>query len=210
MVWWKIRDDIFKRDSHLVNDYYPCLEFQNNGSILSLEGEFVIKTNSGIPKSIRIKIEFPKDYPKSTPKAYDVENKFGGYNPNRHINTDNSFCLYLPEKVNFDFVKKHTILNFLDILVVFLRKQFIFERAGKWPGYEEPHGIEALEILYYGKFIGADSPEIRKKLRKYWETKLKVGRNNPCPCGNNKKYKKCHLPFIDKMKSLRSRYRGKH
>jgi preprotein translocase subunit SecA len=22
----------------------------------------------------------------------------------------------------------------------------------------------------------------------------KVGRNDPCPCGSGKKYKKCHLP----------------
>jgi preprotein translocase subunit SecA len=25
------------------------------------------------------------------------------------------------------------------------------------------------------------------------KSKLKVGRNDPCPCGSGKKYKKCHL-----------------
>jgi preprotein translocase subunit SecA len=27
--------------------------------------------------------------------------------------------------------------------------------------------------------------------------KKKVGRNDPCPCGSGKKYKKCHYPEFD-------------
>jgi len=26
------------------------------------------------------------------------------------------------------------------------------------------------------------------------EPKKKLGRNDPCPCGSGKKYKKCHYP----------------
>ena len=26
-----------------------------------------------------------------------------------------------------------------------------------------------------------------------WQTRLKTGRNDECPCGSGKKYKKCHL-----------------
>ncbi len=26
-----------------------------------------------------------------------------------------------------------------------------------------------------------------------WQARLKTGRNDPCPCGSGKKYKKCHL-----------------
>lgn len=209
MLWWEIRKDIYDRDNKLVRESYPTLQFKYDEHILSLEGEIVLKTISGIPKKIKVKIVFPSDYPESAPKAYDVDKRFGGYTPNRHINIDNSFCLYLPEKVNIDFDKKHTILNFLDFLILFLRKQLIYECTGKWPGDEEPHGVEALEKLYYERFIGSDSPEIRIKLRKYWKGNLKIGRNDRCPCGNNKRYKRCHLLFIDAMKSLRRQNIGR-
>jgi len=192
MLWWEIRKDIYDRDNKLVRASYPTLQFKYDEHSLSLEGEIVLKTSSGIPKKIKVKIVFPSDYPASAPKAYNVDKRFGGHNPNRHINTDNSFCLYLPEKVNLDFEKKHTILDFLDSLIPFLKKQLIYECTGKWPGDEEPHGIEALEIFYYERFIGSDSPEIRIKLKKYW-----------------KRYKRCHLLFIDAMKSLRRQSIGK-
>ncbi|HXL72960.1 MAG TPA: SEC-C metal-binding domain-containing protein, partial [bacterium] len=26
-----------------------------------------------------------------------------------------------------------------------------------------------------------------------WQSRLKTGRNDECPCGSKKKYKKCHL-----------------
>jgi hypothetical protein len=34
-----------------------------------------------------------------------------------------------------------------------------------------------------------------------WQSRLKTGRNDACPCGSNKKYKKCHLQADEKAKS---------
>jgi hypothetical protein len=34
-----------------------------------------------------------------------------------------------------------------------------------------------------------------------WQTRLKTGRNDDCPCGSKKKYKKCHLEADEKAKS---------
>ena len=34
-----------------------------------------------------------------------------------------------------------------------------------------------------------------------WQARLKTGRNEDCPCGSKKKYKKCHLEADEKMKS---------
>src|SRR6185295_14716513 len=34
-----------------------------------------------------------------------------------------------------------------------------------------------------------------------WQSRLKTGRNDDCPCGSKKKYKKCHLEADEKMKS---------
>jgi hypothetical protein len=34
-----------------------------------------------------------------------------------------------------------------------------------------------------------------------WQSRLKTGRNDVCPCGSGKKYKKCHLEADEKAKS---------
>lgn len=34
-----------------------------------------------------------------------------------------------------------------------------------------------------------------------WQARLKTGRNEPCPCGSGKKYKKCHLEADEKAES---------
>ncbi len=34
-----------------------------------------------------------------------------------------------------------------------------------------------------------------------WQSRLKTGRNDDCPCGSKKKYKKCHLEADEKAKS---------
>lgn len=34
-----------------------------------------------------------------------------------------------------------------------------------------------------------------------WQTRLKTGRNDECPCGSGKKYKKCHLEADEKAQS---------
>jgi hypothetical protein len=36
---------------------------------------------------------------------------------------------------------------------------------------------------------------------KDWQNRLKTGRNEPCPCGSGKKYKKCHLVADEKAES---------
>jgi len=200
MMWWEKRADIYSRDRGLVEKYYPALIFKTNKYRLSLEGTLVLKTSSGIPKTAKINILFPSDYPKSALRAFEVDNQFGGPNPERHINKDKSFCLYFPLKANFDFDHQHTIIDFIDVLLVFLKKQFIYERTGKWPGKEEPHAFEAYEKYYYEMYHGSDSPETRALLKKYWAINQKIGRNDRCPCGNGSKYKKCHLNYLERIK----------
>jgi hypothetical protein len=34
-----------------------------------------------------------------------------------------------------------------------------------------------------------------------WQARIKTGRNDECPCGSGKKYKKCHLQADEKAQS---------
>jgi preprotein translocase subunit SecA len=54
---------------------------------------------------------------------------------------------------------------------------------------EEEIKKRAEQRMYYGAQAGADKAGQKKpKTREA----PKVGRNDPCPCGSGKKYKKCH------------------
>jgi uncharacterized protein YecA (UPF0149 family) len=58
--------------------------------------------------------------------------------------------------------------------------------------------------LYSEKDVEVMSAKERKKLIQVEGQNLtpraikamKVGRNDPCPCGSGKKFKKCHLSFV--------------
>ena len=55
------------------------------------------------------------------------------------------------------------------------------------------------------------TPERRKELYKIQKSSKtivkppKVGRNDPCPCGSGKKYKKCHEAFDEKMELMKKK-----
>ena len=49
-----------------------------------------------------------------------------------------------------------------------------------------------------GEGAGGDKTVKRQPVVK----KIKVGPNDPCPCGSGKKYKKCHCQFDEKLKEL--------
>jgi len=53
-----------------------------------------------------------------------------------------------------------------------------------------PQNIEKLYTLHYGEKIREKQRRIRKV---EGAMKKKIGRNDPCPCGSGKKYKKCCL-----------------
>lgn len=55
-------------------------------------------------------------------------------------------------------------------------------------GAEEPTGDFAEEA----KELKEEKKEHNPAVRDPKDQKDKVGRNDPCPCGSGKKYKKCH------------------
>ena len=47
-------------------------------------------------------------------------------------------------------------------------------------------------LIYHGSRSAPPSAEPRQQPQTFKREMPKVGRNDPCPCGSNKKYKKCH------------------
>ncbi len=96
-----------------------------------------------------------------------------------HFNADNSCCL----GINLDPLSRMTIQDFLYGLVI----PFFYRLA-----YVERFGLQAAREDLWGEYSHGKSG-----LLEYIDEMLKlknldVGRNDPCPCGNRKKYKQCH------------------
>lgn len=82
-------------------------------------------------------------------------------------------------------------------MTVLLSPILAFTESGNWSGHEQGDAkMEALQL--------AIAPHLRA-IHRYWlerrseerqaprRTQPRVGRNDPCPCGSGKKYKKCCL-----------------
>ena len=46
------------------------------------------------------------------------------------------------------------------------------------------------DVIEWGPFD--ENNEIVEKIEPYRRSSPKIGRNEPCPCGSGKKFKKCH------------------
>jgi len=57
----------------------------------------------------------------------------------------------------------------------------------KFPWVEDEETSHAVKT-----FSQPGAKSLKKALRQSSPAHLKAGRNDPCPCGSGKKYKKCH------------------
>ncbi|TAN39853.1 MAG: YchJ family protein [Nitrospirae bacterium] len=60
-----------------------------------------------------------------------------------------------------------------------------FTQAGKKTEHHEVASFSKMDGQWY--FVSGEAPSLKPVVR----TEPKVGRNDPCPCGSGKKYKKC-------------------
>ena len=67
--------------------------------------------------------------------------------------------------------------------------QFIHPEAPKVAAQPPPSGPPVLDAQ---DFMGATEPVSAEPAVPVKREEPKVGRNDPCPCGSGKKYKKCH------------------
>ena len=72
--------------------------------------------------------------------------------------------------------------------------------------YTDKFGIDRARRDLWGEYSHGDKGEIEYFLEIMDIARHNPGRNDPCPCGSGKKYKKCHLGEVESLKnSLRRR-----
>jgi hypothetical protein len=182
---------------------YPTLEYvaEEETGTLRLEGSFAYDSQSGIRDEIKVLVVFPLDYPNHEPRAYDSDNHFP-HTLERHFYDDGyangRCCLWLPPKSKWNASNPESIRVFLDEVAIFFERQLIFDATGTWPGAEYDHGSNG--YLEWMKEVLANNERLVEIFSSVLGGSVKVGRNEICPCGSGRKYKRCHLPKIEEIR----------
>ena len=106
-----------------------------------------------------------------------------------HFYPDGGCCLGL----QFLADRRTTLKEFMDELVV----PFFYRLS-----YADVHGLGTTRKFLWGEYSHGD-----QGLREYLSDVADIarhgqGRNDPCPCGSGRKYKRCHLGEVDRFKQV--------
>jgi uncharacterized protein YecA (UPF0149 family) len=151
----------------------------------------LLLSDSGITTRVAVRIDFPDRYPELEPTAYDDENRFPP-DLDRHLLRDGRCCLWLLARSRWKPYDPDALLTFLDEVALFFDRLLVHDATGrkKWPGGEYPHGR-----VGYIEFLMETLAVDRSKLDALAPAPLnraRPERNDPCPCGSGRKFKRCH------------------
>jgi hypothetical protein len=190
----------FVHDDTLVREHYPGLRYRMDdyAGRAWLEGTMTLRTESGIPTTLCVRVEFPDGYPNREPRIYETAGRFPRH-PDRHMLTDGLCCLWLRPETKWDPEDPDCLLRFLDEAILFFERQLIREMYPDepWPGGERGHGL-----LGYAEYVSellGDNGQRLWALTPVLTGAVRVGRNAVCPCGSGTKYKRCCLPSVEEI-----------
>ena len=171
-----------------------CAAYNKNTKALLVEGYnydygSLRKTNLGLCDvfEIEIKLNNTSSLSEVWPRIYEVggrresiSNRLGIQPLDLHFYTQDQACCL---GISYTPIKANNIQEFIYHIVI----PFFYRLA-----YVERFGLQAAREDLWGEYSHGESG-----LLEYIEEMLKikslnVGRNEPCPCGNGKKYKRCH------------------
>jgi hypothetical protein len=146
----------------------------------------VVSEHGHVYETIRIRITYPPKFPnRNQPPSVYLEShrdrwEKGG---DSHIEYDWRLCLFVPSESGIDFQEANSLSDLFAVVHTFLFKQRVYQRRlvrsrldgrkAEWPGEDRSHGIQGI--------------------REAVNDAGGIGRNDPCPCGSGKKFKRCHL-----------------
>ena len=128
------------------------------------------------------------------PKVYEVGGRYHQISQKRnvntkdlHINPDDTCCLGIKYGGNRNFRLK----EFLSELVI----PFFYQLS-----YTEKFGIDASRKDLWGEYSHSEKGRAEYEVEMLNLAKHQPNRNDLCPCGNGKKYKKCHMDQVEAVK----------
>lgn len=157
---------------------------------VTLKGMFQIDRPKGPVDAYEVRIEFPEDFPLSPPWVFETAGRLPR-EIDRHVLSDGHACLEVWPvwRAQNPTATVRTVLN--GPVRNFFLSQSVFQSSGKWPFGEYAHGDagkrEALRDV-----LRASSTEDKDLLWRAYALVNPPRRQNTCPCGSGRLYRKCH------------------
>ena len=118
----------------------------------------------------------PKRHPQAFGKSPEITKRRFPFHD--HINTDGSICPYSANETHLPW-HGQTLPTFLDYVAIWAAKHHVWEMTGSNPN---------------ATWLGSVAPHTPSEMLR------QVGRNEPCPCGSGKKFKKCHFAIYERLR----------
>lgn len=176
---------------------YPELSAAIVGKEIEIVGR--LDLDLGKNNSYDIKIALDEHYPLSLPRTYETEGRIQ-QTLDRHYFTgdDSSCCLCIPHQLRKIFPIGEPISTYIDALVIpYFKNQIHYEITGEYVS-EYSHGLAGI-FEFYQELFKVNNPYAILALIKA-VTNKQIKNYIPCPCGGNKRLKKCHMKAVKELK----------
>ena len=171
-----------------------CAAYDNESGEV-IVGESARQEDCFIRDVFEIKIDLKTFDANGWPKVYEADGRYRQIAKkwnleiiDLHVSSDDGMCcLGIKRGNNRNFSIKH----FLPELVI----PFFYRLS-----YTEKFGIDASRNDLWGEYSHGEEGlgEYRSEISNFAEQNPR--RNDPCPCGNGKKFKKCHIDDVESLK----------
>ncbi len=188
MCWYETDPERWRREQVIASDLFEDFEAGIDGNQTAfIRGTLGIYSQHGHLYELAVlRIKYPQNFPsRNQPPSVYLESHHDRWKNtfNSHIESNWKLCLFVPGESGIVFADPASLKDLFAVIHTFLFKQRIYQRRlaktyitggeAEWPGEDRSHGEEGIREAIQA--IGS------------------VGRNDPCPCGNGLKYKKCHM-----------------
>ena len=183
----------------LVGEIGFCADYEPTQGDLRMGKEADINSPYYLCDAFSVRIELDSPNSNGWPEVYEVGSRHVDVAEcqsigviDLHFFNDSRCCLSIRSGAE----RGMTIGRFMTELVV----PFFYRLS-----YTERHGIDAARDNLWGEYAHGE-----EGLREYHREVLDIAdqapnRNDSCPCGSGRKYKRCHLDEVDVMRSESSR-----
>lgn len=149
-------------------------------------------------------------------KLAAVATRLGKNNKDMHLYQDGTFCLAAPMELDIEFSRGFSLPVYIEnFLVPYLFAQAYYAKKQVWIWGDLSHGIWGL-LEWLGRkknYIPVDAQLTYSRLLFYAQEEktdikklldIRCRNHKPCPCGSNKKTRKCHPDVQQGIARLRN------
>jgi hypothetical protein len=197
-AWHKANPSLFEKEKAEVEAAYPNLHFYIENDLVDVRGTFPIVHGEKVLDRYAIKMELPRDYPKSLPIVRETAGRIPHVS-DFHVNpTDGTCCVILPDERWKVWPVGATLLSFLSGPVRnFFLGQRLVQLGEGWPFGQWGHGAEGIRE-YYTELLGTSEVQVIVKYLECVSAK-KIKGHWPCPCGSGDRLRGCHLKMVEDL-----------